>query len=305
MKRTLTRTPPLSPFSLRKAGSELNNAGAVISSSALAAAHAALSKASQAVLHAVATVRGAFSSSVAIGIVQAAAMSTEASIFRGRIALLEAAGDSHADCLTDAGVAKAAPSPSQRVQAAAKSFAAVSSASSARLGVVADAAESYASEDNDGTSTNQALRKSRAVVARAFGRALRIAAYGLSVTSEASKQASTIEPCALPGIIALQVAKTAKSVSYHALRACLTAVAATCCGSHTRACVRRVAASTPPRAATTVARTLDRAYYALPRQITDSLSAADAATGAHAAGILAAVALGRADAVRNAPSKTD
>ena len=193
--------------------------------------------------------------------------------------------------------------PSQRVQAAAKSFAAVSSASSARLGVFADAAESYASEDHDGT--NHALRKSRAVVARAFGRALRIAAFGLSVTSEASKQASTIEPCALPGIVALQLAKTAKSASYHALRACLTAVAATCCGSHTRACVRRVAASTPPRAATTVARTLDRAYYALPRQITDSLSAADAATGAHAAGISAAVALGRADAVRNAPSKTD
>ena len=292
------------PFSLRKAGSELDSAGAVISSSALAAAHAALSKASQAVLHAVATVRGAFSSSVAIGIVQAAAMSTEASIFRGRIALLETAADCHADAGT-AAAAKTSPSPSQRMQAAAKSFVAISSASAARLGVVADAAESYASEEQ--ADTSQTLQKSRAVVARAFGRALRIASYGLSVTSDATKQAlsSTIEPAALPGIVAFYLAKTAKSASYYALRACVTAVAAACCGNRTRACVRRVVASTPPHTAATVARALDRTYYALPRQVTDTLSAADAATGAYAAGISAAVALGRADAVRNAPSKTD
>ena len=281
---TFLPPPPLhSPFlSLRLAASQFGASGAALSTAALAATHVALSNASHTALHAVSQVRAALSAVSSSKAIESAAHATEAAVACGRLALLRAAAA--AGKSTGSHATTDSHPLTRRMHRLAEALKVSCSAAAARLGVSADAAESFALEAAEASPP----RRIAAPLAIALARVARAASEAAAATAIVAAEASKLPLAALPRTLfthaTASVWATTVKVVNMVLRLVITlvtAAAAITCGSRSRALARRFAATTPPRAASFIVFNAERVKQIVPTRLTEAFVAADAATGAH------------------------
>lgn len=253
------------------------------------------------------TIRSTISSS---GSIESTSLAAEALVARGRVALLEAAAKSGGAVAVAPAVGgeEVSTDVTSRVHFFAKSVESVALSTSARLGVSADAAESFAVEAACATPP----RLIAAPFARGLARVARFASLFTAETGAAAAQASTLPLTALPRALvthmgngAWYIVCTITSMLVGVLITLVASMANIFCGARSRTLVKRVAAATPTRATTALISYAETVTSALPTQVKHVFTAADQATGEHMEQMAEAFKEGVAVAAHAKANKTD